>query len=250
MGPDCRAVESQLCCAAVSSRAGAPASPPRGLHPGFPPPPSHPLLHCCRHREMTEVTLGSVADDGGALMVVVTGWSGGGHRRVLGPGLRTCKVGVPCGSGGSHPPPLPNSKAGPGGFSLNPSEALMALGALPMPDPHTGPFGDSGGVPMAAAVEERPQEAAPCARTSPLFSECEEPIKQLEPHVALLPSRRAGVCAPSSVISAEIRVPLAAVGGDRRPHKPGSPAGQEGEKAKGAAGSTPPCSRESLQLEF
>lgn len=62
--------------------------------------------------------------------------------------------------------------------------------------------------------------------------------------------RRAAVCALSSVISAEIRVPLAAVGEDRQSHKPGSLTGHGGEKAKGGAGSTPPCSRESLQLEF
>lgn len=58
-----------------------------------------------------------------------------------------------------------------------------------------------------------------------------------------------------SVINAEIRAPLAARGGgDRQPHKPGSPAGHRvkrwGEKVKGGTGGTPPCRRANLLLEF
>ena len=48
------------------------------------------------------------------------------------------------------------------------------------------------------------------------------------------------VCALSSVISTAIRAPLAAVGEDRQPHKPGSPTGHRGEKVKEGEGSTRP----------
>lgn len=149
-------------------------------------------------------------------------------------------------------PLSPNGKAGPGMFSLGHSatgKCSQTTGALAMPGPPRQALWGLGVLTGQQLWKRSHRKPARVPGTSPLVSECEKPIKQLEPHVALL-LRRAGVCALPSVISTEISVPLAAVGDDRQPHKPGSPAGHGGEKAKGGAGCTPPCSGESLQLEF
>lgn len=72
------------------------------------------------------------------------------------------------------------------------------------------------------------------AGISPLFSECEEAIKQLELHV-VLPTEEGGCLCLVECNHHRDKGSPATVGEDRLPHKPGSPAGHGGEKVKGGA---------------
>lgn len=162
-------------------------------------------------------TNGVSRDGGGGGLCVAPGLAR--CRRALGPVCRGAwqedwqdgGLGLARGRGGMCPL-SPNRKASPGMFSVNHLEVLTAHRCPPLAGPpRPGPLGTWGALTGQQLWKRSRRKPTHVPGTSPLFSGCENPIKQLEPHVTLL-LRRAGVCALLSIISAKIRVPPCSCG--------------------------------------